>query len=98
MQIDLFSLLTFIVLCVMFGGLTTRLKRIESKISWVEHRLEHGLAALQVEPEKSPTSRAIEDLVSRGERGEAIRLYQDATGVSFTEAREHIDRLASDPS
>ena len=98
MQIDLISLLTLVVVCFMWGALTDRLKRIEAKTTWLEHRLEHGLAALEVAPEQSPTTRAIEDLLSRGERGEAIRLYQDATGVSFTEAREHIDQLASDRS
>jgi hypothetical protein len=98
MQIDLFSVLTLVLVCFMWGALSDRLKRIEAKTTWLEHRLEHGLAALEVEPEQSPTSRAIEDLISRGERGEAIRLYQDATGVSFAEARDHIDRLASDQS
>ena len=98
MQIDLISLLTLVVACFMWGALTDRLKRIEAKTTWLEHRLENGLAALEVAPEQSPTTRAIEDLLSRGERGEAIRLYQDATGVNFTEAREHIDRLASDRS
>ena len=98
MQLDLFSVLTLVVVCFMWGALTDRLKRIEAKTTWLEHLLEHGLAALEVEPEQSPTSRAIENLISRGERGEAIRLYQDATGVSFAEARDHIDRLASDQS
>jgi len=96
MQIDLISLLTLVLVCFMWGALTDRLKRIEAKTTWLEHRLEQGLAALEVESEQSPTSRAIEDLISRGERGEAIRLYVDATGVSFETAREHIDRLAAD--
>ena len=98
MQIDLFSLLTFIVLCAMFSAVTTRLKRIQSRIDWIEHRLEHGLSALGVAPEESPTTRVIQGLVSRGERGEAIRLYQESTGVSFETARDHIDRLSADPS
>ena len=98
MQIDLVSLITLIVVAFMFSAMTARLKRIESRIGWLEHRLEHGLAALDVAPEQSPTTRAIDDLLSRGERGEAIRLYVDATGVSFSEAREHIDRLSADQS
>lgn len=98
MQIDLISLLTLVLVCFMWGALTDRLKRIEAKTTWLEHRLEQGLTALEVEPEQSPTSRAIKDLISRGERGEAIRLYVDATGVSFETARDHIDRLATDQS
>ena len=94
MEIDLVSLLTLVVVCFMWGAITDRLKRIEAKTSWLEHRLEHALAALEVEPEQSPTSRAIEDLIARGKRGDAIRLYVDATGVTFTQAREHVDRLA----
>ena len=91
MQIDLFSLLTFIVVVAMFFSLGDRLKRIEAKVGWLEHRLEHGLAALEVEPEQDPTSRAVDDLVSQGKRGEAIRLHQLSTGVSFETARDHVD-------
>ena len=98
MEIDLVSLVTLVVVAVMFSALTARLKRIESRIGWIEHRLEHGLAALDVEPEQDPVSRAIDGLLARGERGEAIRLYQDSTGASFTEAREHIDRLTGERS
>ena len=96
MEIDLVSLITLVVVVFMFSGHTARLKRIESKLSWLEHRLEHGLIALDVEPEQNPMLLAVDDLMAQGKNGQAYRLYMDATGADFDEARAKVLQRAKE--
>jgi ribosomal protein L7/L12 len=75
-----------------------RLYTLEAKVYHLEALIQVLLARLginpsEVEPQAPSPNQNIQAALMRGNKIEAIKLYQDQTGVGLKEARNYIDAL-----
>lgn len=74
--------------------LKARIADLERKVDWLYRHSGYG-SAYPLEPiPDGGVSQQILDLVRRGRKIEAIKVYREQTGVGLKEAKDVIDRLS----
>ncbi|MFI2377102.1 hypothetical protein ACH5AO_18795 [Streptomyces sp. NPDC018964] len=81
--------------CVVILGVTTirsHLSRVDRRAARVERKLDTVMRHLGLQ-EEIPGREEILDLVRRGKKIQAIKLYRETTGADLVEAKQAVDRL-----
>lgn len=96
MEIVVAAIIVLVPLAWIGSDVISRLKRMESRINWLDQRLQHGLRTLGVEPEDSAPALAVHSLLEDGKELQAIRLWRQATGASLKESKAYVDGVAAE--
>ena len=72
--------------------LKSRINELEEKLQFLYQRLNIDYAAPTTDSSLAPE---IQDVLRRGNKIEAIKIYRERTGVGLAEAKQVIDRFES---
>ncbi|MCX4645690.1 ribosomal protein L7/L12 [Streptomyces sp. NPDC058293] len=82
-----------LVVLVSIGGIESRIKRTDRRISRVEHKIDlilDHLGLCEVDPELEQVATHLRN----GKKIQAIKVYREITGAGLKEAKDAVDRMA----